>query len=139
MVKKSFFDHRPKAFNMLKGKRRVFPKKSHEYPIAGYYGKVMGYIESRKKIYCPYYEELLSSIELTLVHHPKIRKPYDALTELIQMHLSRINLLIVGYDGRDVPMTKKGLMEAVNDTKYPFGHELVICCILLNMRVWLEK
>lgn len=118
----SFFRRRQQMCDSIKPKRRAVPK-SKGYPIAGFYrGKIMGYVESRKKIYCPLYAKLISRT--------------DEFSKLKKMLADGQNLLIVGPDGRDIPLTKKSLLRAVNDPNHIFGHELVICCLLLNLKVW---
>ncbi len=63
-IKPSFFERRAIMFSSDKGKRRALPKAKYGIPIAGFYnGVVMGYVESRKKIYCPYYEQLVTRID----------------------------------------------------------------------------
>ncbi len=124
-LQKSFFERRPKAFDMTKGKRRFFPKKSHGFPISSYYGSIMGYVQSRKIIYCPLYSMLVENT--------------PQLKELKKRLKTGENLLIIGPDGRDIPMTEESLRQAVNDPTYIFGHELVICCLLLGFKVWIDK
>lgn len=118
----SFFKRRQRMFESDKPKRRAVPK-SKGHVVAGFYdGKIMDYIESRKKIYCPMYAELIR-------HTGEFKK-------LKRMLREGQNLLIVGPDGRDIPMTRKSLVKAVNDPNHIFGHELVICCLLLGLEVW---
>jgi hypothetical protein len=118
----SFFKRRQKLFESDIPKRRAVPK-SKGYVIAGFYnGQIMRYIESRKKIYCPMYAKLI--------------KQTSEFKKLKKMHKNGQNLLIVGPDGRDIPMTYRSLKKAVNDPNHIFGHELVICCLLLGWEVW---
>ncbi len=124
-IKKSFFDRRPKAFVMTKGKRRFFPKRTHGFPISSYYGSIMDYVQSRKLIYCPLYAMLVENT-------PQIKNLKERLNK-------GENFLIVGPDGRDIPMTEQSLREAVNDPEHIFGHELVICCLLLGFKVWKDR
>lgn len=126
IVKKEFFDRRAEMFNLDKGKRRALPKKKAGVPISSYYqGQIMSYIESRKKIYCPYYESLVIRTQ-----------EYTNLYKLVH---SGQDVFIVGPDGRDIEINEKSLIEAVNDPKYIFGHELVLCCLLLNIKPWLSQ
>lgn len=124
-LSKDFFTRRAQMFSLEKGKRRALPKAKAGLPVAGYYqGQIMAYVESRKKIYCPYYEELVT------------RTPeYAALVKKVK---SGENLLIVGPDGRDIPITEESLREAVNDPAHIFGHELVICCLLIGIKPWID-
>jgi len=54
------------------------------------------------------------------------------------MHDQGQNLIIVGPDGynENVELTRETLTLLLNDTRVVFGHELVLCCLLLNYRVW---
>lgn len=123
-IQPSFFQRRAEMFNLDKGKRRALPKAKYGVPIAGYYnGKVMDYIESRKKVYALSYEYLVT------------RTP--EYKNLVLLLASGNNLLIVGPDGRDIPIEEKSLKYAIDDPKYIFGHELVLCSLLSGLRPWL--
>jgi hypothetical protein len=125
IVDNNFFKRRAEMFGLDKGKRRALPKAKAGVPISSYYnGEYMDYIKSRKEIYCPCYEMLA-------VRTPEYRKLYDLV-------IKGVNVLIVGPDGRDIEMNEKSLKEAVNDPKYIFGHELVLCCLLLGIRPWID-
>ena len=118
----NFFDRREKLFMSDKPKRRAVPKSNGFVVTAFYDGQIMDYIESRKKIYCPMYADLI--------------RHTIAFKKLQKMLESGQNLLILGPDGRDIPITRKSLVRAVNDPNYIFGHELVICCLLMGFEVW---
>ena len=48
-------------------------------------------------------------------------------------------LLIIGPDGLSNPeteLTKEILLKLVNDPQIIFGHELVLCSLLLGHKVW---
>ena len=124
-VNKGFFIRRAEMFSLDKGKRRALPKKLAGVPISSYYqGKIMDYIESRKKVYCPVYEQLVT------------RTPeYANLVKLVE---SGQNVLIVGPDGRDIEINEESLTKAINDPAYIFGHELVLCCLLIGIKPWLN-
>ena len=112
-------------FALDKGKRRALPKAKAGIPVSSYYqGKIMTYVESRKKIYCPFYEQLV-------VATPS----YANLAKLVE---SGQNVLIVGPDGRNIPINEESLRQAVNDPQYIFGHELVLCCLLMGIRPWID-
>lgn len=120
-VKKSFFERRAKFFQETKGHRRTIPK-SRGYPVAAYFdGRLMSYLESRA-IYCHLYEKLVTQV-----------KEFKKLKRLYQ---EGHNLLILGFDGQKMDVTPEKLDAAYADPKKPFGHELVICCLLLDYRPW---
>ena len=123
VIQKSFFERRAKGFADPKGHRRALPKAKYGLPVSSYYqGQVMDYITSRKKIYCPTYEFLVT-----------LTPEYADLLNLVN---SGQNVLIVGPDGRDIPITYDSLKQAVNDPRYIFGHELVLCSLLKGWKVW---
>lgn len=79
-------------------------------------GEKLSYLEARRKIYCPIYEKLART------------------SPVFQALLSRVengeNILILGYDGYD--RGNKSWKECFEDTSRPFGHELVLACMLEN-------
>lgn len=94
-----------------------------------YEGQKMSYLEARKKMYMPWYEELV-------VHT-------NAYKDLLNKHLSGVNLLLLEYDGlhRDkaednVDLTEQKLKELIDDESRPFGHGLVLAAMLLGYPVW---
>lgn len=122
IIQQSFFDRRAKMYSLDKGKRRAIPK-AKGYPIAGYYnGVVMDYITSRKLIYCPIYEFL-------------VRRTVE-YKNLYNLVINGTKILIVGPDGRNIPITKESLIQAVNDPNHIFGHELVLCSLLKGYKPW---
>jgi hypothetical protein len=123
-ISKSFYIRRGKMYELDKGKRRALPK-AKGYPVAGMYnGDVMGYVESRKKIYCPIYAELARKTQ--------------AYKDLYKLIVEGQNVLIVGPDGQDIPINLETMKDAVNDPNYIFGHELVLCCLMIGARPWLD-
>lgn len=86
--------------------------------IVNKYGKELrlSYLQARY-FYCHNYEKLaMQQDEFTLLKK-KIRHGY--------------NLLILGYDGRDIPdTTPKGLYKEYKNKELPFGHEIVLFCLL---------
>lgn len=118
----SFFKRREMLFTSDKPKRRAVPK-SKGFVVCGFYnGKIMDYIESRNKIYCPIYADLIRDSE--------------ELKQLKEMLELGQKLLIVGPDGRDIPITKQSMKRAIMDPTHIFGHELVICCLLNGWEPW---
>lgn len=62
-----------------------------------------------------------------------------AYKELLSLLDQGYNLQILGYDGYDYQTEGKTLEACLNDTTRPFGHELVLVCLLTNQRVWEKK
>lgn len=119
-----FYEERNKMYTLSKEnkkrRRRKYPKSSHGVPISSIYnGIVMDYITSRKKVYIPIYIELI-----------KNTKEYKFLLQRVN---SGENIFIVGPDGwptYEKEINEITIKEAIDDLKYPFGHELVICGLL---------
>jgi len=84
----------------------------------------LSYFESRQ-VYCTYYERLA--------------KKTKAYATLVKLREKGVNIQIVGYDGYDLgigsddnhKMIRSKFIELYNDTKKPFGHELVLAALLL--------
>lgn len=79
----------------------------------GYKELHLSYYESRE-IYCKFYE--------------KLTKNNEALKGLKCALKSGYNLQIIGYDSYDVK--NKDIYECYKNTSKPFGHELVLYCLL---------
>lgn len=78
----------------------------------------ISYVESRQ-FYCTFYERLVNSDK-------RAKKKIAALRDKLEQG---INLQIFGYDGRSIcPQT---VMARYLDPNAPFGHELVLYCILV--------
>jgi hypothetical protein len=125
VIQKSFYERRAKLFVDNKGHRRSLPKKKYGVPVSSYYGGMMDYITSRKKIYIPLYEKLVTNLPI--------------LKELKQRYLNGENILIVGYDGTDIPITDFFLNDVINDPSFVFGHELVLCSLLKNINLCIHN
>lgn len=121
VIQKSFFERRAKMFSDPKGHRRSLPKSKGKVISAYYDRKLYNYLESRY-FYCTFYEYLIQEI-------PEYK-------ELVEMLNKGINLHIVGYDGKNIDMTKEGFKKAYDDPESPFGHELVICAMLMGFCPW---
>lgn len=122
-VRKSFLERRAKMMADFKGHRRGVPK-GKGTPIAALFNaRIVDYYNSRP-YYCYCYEFLVTK-------QPDFYK-------IVEMYNQGMYLHIIGYDGYDIPMTKSWLLFAYQDTSRPFGHELVLCCILINFRPWVE-
>lgn len=122
---KKFYEERSKMYILAKEnktrRRRKYPKKDGVPISSMYQGFIMDYVTSRKKIYVPYYKLLIKN-------RPEFLDLKRRLDE-------GENLLIVGPDGRDIPITSEELKRAINETRYPFGHELVICGMLAGLDI----
>jgi len=124
-LKPEFFRRRAEIFSSDKAIRRALPKAKYGVPISSFYGGyIMDYITSRKLVYCPYYYFLTQN-------HP-------VYLQIKNLHQQGQNLIIVGPDGYDenVELNREKLSELLNRTDIIFGHELVLCCMLLNYLVW---
>lgn len=123
IIQPSFFERRAKGYADPKPHRRPIPK-AKGHPVAAFYNcQVLDYISSRP-IYCNIYEQLVRTT-------PEYK-------ELERMLNTGTNLLILGYDGRDIPITKESMRDAFLDPKYPFGHELCLVCLLKGFSPWRE-
>lgn len=117
----SFFRRRAQGFADPSGHRRAIPKKQGR-PVAAYFnGEVLSYVPSRR-YYCNHFEALV-----------QLRPEYQ---RLVQMRDQGTNLFILGYDGRDIPLTVDSVAAAYEDPTVPFGHELVIACMLKGLHPW---
>lgn len=93
------------------------PNKS--IPLYSYwFGEKLSYLEGRRRIYCPIYERLVRKTEAY--------KDLEARVERGE------NILIIGYDG--YPREGKTWKQCFEDISRPFGHEMVIACMLENRR-----
>ncbi|KAF2075166.1 hypothetical protein CYY_003514 [Polysphondylium violaceum] len=69
-----------------------------------------------RQFYCHFYETLARQ-----------QADYQKLVELKQ---SGVNLQIVGYDARSIPAGEDAIRKEYNNTRAPFGHELVLYSML---------
>ncbi|EFC48496.1 predicted protein [Naegleria gruberi] len=112
-----FFERRTKGWKDEKAHRHV----KREKPLYSWWkGEKFNYMQARRKIYCPLYAEKVVETEA-----------YKKLEEMVN---SGMNIQILGFDGYNYD--GKTLKECFEDTSKPFGHELVLCCLLKNQRVW---
>jgi hypothetical protein len=129
-IQMSFFQRRAEMFADPKPHRRSLPK-AKGYPVAGYFdGEILGYVVSRF-FYIQTYENLIRE------------KP--EYQQLVQRVNRGENLQFIGYDGRDPasglpyganPITYEILEREMYNPARPFGHELVLCGMLLGLRPW---
>ena len=121
-----FFHRRLHLWQSTTPVRRPLPKAKYGLPISSYYlGQIMDYAPSRKTIYCPTYAGLI--------------KNSPQLQQLQQMYANGENLLILAPDGLadyNTELTQETLIKLVNDPTIIFGHELVLCSLLLGYEVW---
>ena len=121
-IQNSFFLRRAKMARDPTPHRRALPKKAG-YTVTSYWnGKLYAYVESRL-IYCTLYE--------TLVRNTPEYRELEALVTHGQ------NVQIIGYDGQDIPITPESVHAAYLNPELPFGHELVLCCMLKGLTPWL--
>ena len=101
------------------GLRRRYPK---ETPIAysRFNGRNLNYVDARNSMYIPWYNELA--------------RKTDAYKDLLNKHLSGINLLLLEYDAPFSPikLNTEYLKQWRNDKHKIFGHGAVLAQMLLN-------
>jgi len=114
-----FFDRRKNGWKDTKAHRHV---KRDKCLYSYWKGEKLSYMEARRKIYCPLYAEKVVETEA----YKKIKKLVD----------DGYNVQILGFDGYDYE--GKTLKECFEDVSKPFGHELVLCCLLTDNLVWEE-
>ena len=120
-VTTKFFERRAKGFADPKGHRRAIPK-AKGYPVSSYFnGKLYGYLESRI-FYCQEYVKMV-----------KRTREWQELRKLVR---EGQNIQILGFDGQDLEITEETMGKAYADPSKPFGHELVLCCMLKKINVW---
>ena len=97
-------------------------------PVFSYYrDQRLSYVEARKKMYIPWYAELV-----------KDTRSFKYLKERFDIGIS---LIILDPDGqnRDIEilkLNKENMKEKINDKNFIFGHGFVLGCVLLNINVW---
>lgn len=127
-IMESWFETRRNGCLDFKAKRkghRKITKTSSKLPIFSYWnGYKLNYLEARAVIYCPIYEKLVT---LTSVFQ-EFKRAYE----------NGAKLHIIGYDGYDYVKNGQTLRDCFYDTSKPFGHELVLACLLQNYRPWTE-
>lgn len=108
---------------LIKDKNCINPN----IPLFSYYrGEKLSYVESRKKMYIPWYADLVVKTRAFKYLKERFRK---------------ISLIILDPDGqpRDqkiLEINEKTMREKINDPKFVFGHGYVLACVLLNINVW---
>lgn len=130
IIQPSFYERRAKMMADPKPHRRALPK-NKATPVAAYLdGNVYNYVASRI-YYISYYENLV-----------KDKPEYQDLVRRIS---TGENIQILGFDGRDPssgkdfgadPITYEILEREMYNPRVPFGHELVLCGMLLGARPW---
>ena len=125
-VKRVFYEERATMYALpmedKRKRRRKYPKTAG-IPIASMYqDEVFDYVTSRKMVYGPFYRYLIEN------------KP--EFLSLKRRLANGENLLIVGPDGRDIPITDESLRQAIDDPTHVFGHELFISAWLKGIDVY---
>lgn len=82
--------------------------------------ELIGYLDSRKIIYCPQYGSAVSKT--------------DAFQKLQAMVMNGTNVQLFEYDVPKIPIvvTEAVIRNAINDEKHPFGHGYVLAALLLD-------
>lgn len=120
----SFYERRARMAADVKPHRRALPKSAGVTCVGAYWnGEVLAYIPSRAQ-YCSKYAHLV-----------RVTDEYRQLEVMLQ---NGTNLHIIGYDGFDVPVTAEDMRAAYLNPDRPFGHELVLCCMLKGLSPWTQ-
>jgi uncharacterized protein DUF6939 len=86
-------------------------------------GEMLGYIDSRKKIYCPLYSSLVEKTE--------------AYRRLQEMYKKKEELKLFDFDGYDFCYRKeKTYLQVLNDPTRIMGHAFVLAMMLDEQREW---
>lgn len=123
VLQQSFFQRRANLAKDTQGHRRALPKKGNTVITSYWNGNLYDYIPSRK-FYCNIYASLV-------VNTPEYQRLQTMLAQGTNLH-------IIGYDGKDIPVTQNDMDVAIRDPTHPFGHELVLCCLLKGLSPWLN-
>lgn len=119
----AYFDRRDAGYADPKGNRH--PKPGGNFLYHYWNDEKLDRVTARKKIYIPYYMDLVSQ-----------RPEYQ---DLINMLNSGINIQILGYDGVDYDCSSdkdgKIALQMLEDVSHPFGHELVLACMLVGIKL----
>lgn len=116
---KEWYFRRYEGWKSDKGVRYV---KKGSKPIYSFWaGQKLSYIEARRIIYCPIYEALA--------------RRTNAFKKLKSMFDAGYKIQILGYDGYDVKVPDD-LHKCFLDESRPFGHELVLACMLVDVYPW---
>lgn len=122
-VGRSFLERRGRIMLDPKPHRRALPRGYTGYSY--FAGNFYTYSEARQLWYCRLYAQFI-------VQQPKFQ-------QLWNLHQAGQNIQIIGFDGRDVPITEESMQREMARVELPFGHELVICCLLTGLRPWEAK
>lgn len=121
LVQPSFYERRKKMVFDPQPHRRALPKKEGLPHCAYWNGHLWNYLDSRV-MYCTLYAGLVQNTP-----------EYQELRALVT---GGTNVQILGYDGQDLPITSDSMAAAYKDPTKPFGHELVLCCLLTGLSPW---
>lgn len=111
-----WYERRAQICADLKPRRHI---KKGVVPLYSWWqGKKLSYDEARRHMYIPMYMELVRRTEA-----------WRALTFLVEKKQTNVQLL--GYDGRSFV----DLNDELRDLTKPFGHELVLCAMLLGVQL----
>ena len=121
LIQPSFYERRRKMAYDPQPHRRALPKAKGTTVCAYWDGTLLAYLDSRL-IYCELYTSL---VQATPEYH-----------ELVRMRDAGTNLQILGFDGQNLPITPEAMRAACLDPTKPFGHELVLSCLLKGITPW---
>lgn len=100
-----------------------YPMGKGAVPVFSYWEwEKLGYVEARKKIYCPLYSKAVESTE-----------SFETLKASIEPGKE---LWLWDYDGYDHVGMKRNLVQVLNDPKMKMGHAFVLAMLLTGQRPW---
>lgn len=124
VIQPSFYQRRARMCADPQPHRRALPKSAGATCVGAYWnGHILAYIPSRVQ-YCTIYASLV--------------RPTPKYAQLEGMVRNGMNIQIIGYDGWDVPVTAEAMRAAYLNPDRPFGHELVLTCMLKGLAPWIH-
>ena len=116
-------------YKYTKGNKEYNKYKYYIASTSYYFGEYMDYITSRKKVYCPVYEQLIKQT----MFYQELKK---------EVCENGMNVMILDLDGpkgnsddeKCLKVTQKMLQEKINDARYPFGHGYVFAAMIAGIQ-----
>ncbi len=102
-----------------------YPRGKNASPLYSLYkGQKLGYIDARKKIYCPLYAKAVVKTQ--------------AFKKLAELYNSGVQIVLIDFDGYDHIKKKMTLKEVVNYKARKMGHAFVLAGLLEENLFWKE-
>ena len=107
-----------------------YPAGKGKKPAFSYWdGKLLGYIDARKQIYCPLYTQAVL-----------VSPAYKQLVETFELaEQEGDDLWLWDFDGYDHVKRGMSLEEVLNEPKYKMGHAFVLAMLLEDNLYWKEQ